>query len=384
VKYLPLVWAGLWRKRTRTVLTMTSVAVAFLLYGILDGVTAGFDHAIDRLTDATRLRTMSRINIEAGLPLAYRARIEGVPGVRAVGVFNFFAGYYREPTDGIDSAAVDVRRLETLLNVTVAEDVLAAMERTRTGAIIGPALVERYGWKVGDRVTLKSRIWTRKDGSADWAFDIVGSYSLPEGAFPADENFWINYDYFDEARAFGNGTVAFYTIKADDLEQAPAIAATIDQLFANSADATLTQTETAFIHAQIDRVGNIDFIVGSIIAAVLFALLFVTGNTMMQSVRERIPEIAVLRTYGFSSVAVLALVTAESLLLCGVSAAVGLGTAAVVFPSAYEAMGIAPLPMEPSVLASGAGFAVVLALVSCLPPLWRAQRMSVVAALAAR
>ena len=127
MKYLPLVWSGLWRKPARTILTLISVVVAFSLYGIVDGVTAAFDHAIDRLTDAAELRTMSRINFAAGLPLAYRARIESVPGVREVGVVNFFAGYFQDPRNNINAAAIDANHLHAMADVTLADEQLEAM-----------------------------------------------------------------------------------------------------------------------------------------------------------------------------------------------------------------------------------------------------------------
>jgi putative ABC transport system permease protein len=384
MKYLPLIWSGLWRKPVRTILTLISVMVAFSLYGIVDGVTAAFDHAIDRLTDAAELRTMSRINVAAGLPLAHRARIESVPGVREVGVLSFFGGYFQEPRNGINSTAVDVNHLHIMGEFTLPDEQLEAMKRTRTGAIIGPKLAETYGWKIGDRVTLKSRLWPRKDGSIDWAFDIVGVYAIPEGAFPADENFWINYEYFDEARGLGNGTVTLYLMQVDDATRTAEISSAIDRLFANSTDETLTQTEAAMIHSQIDRVGNIDFIVDAIATAVLFALLFVTGNTMMQSIRERVPELAVLKTYGFGDLSIAGLVVAESALLCVTAALAGLGIAAAAFPTAFDSMGIAPLPLERSTMLSGAGFSLLLAGLSALAPLWRAQTMNLVDALAGR
>jgi putative ABC transport system permease protein len=384
MKYLPLVWSGLWRKRVRTILTLVSVTVAFTLYGIADGVTAAFDHAIDRLTDATLMRTMSRINLIAGLPLAHRARIESVPGVREVGIVTFFAGYFQDPKQGLNSAAIDANHIHLVGDVIVADEQVEAMKRTRTGAIIGPKLAETYGWKIGDRVTIKSRVWTRKDGSSDWPFDIVGIYSIPKGHFPADRNFWINYDYFDEARAFNKGTVTFYPIKVTEVGRTAEISAAIDKLFANSTDETLTQTEAANIHAQIDRVGNIGFIVGAIVSAVLFALLFVTGNTLVQSIRERTPELAVLKTYGFSNAAVAALVVAESLVLCVFAALLGLAIAAVTFPTAFETMGVAPLPLEQSTIVRGIGYAFALAFVSALAPLWLTQNMKLVDALAGR
>jgi putative ABC transport system permease protein len=384
VKFLPLVWAGLWRKRVRTVLAMLSIAIAFGLYGTLDGVNAAFGDALASMTDAARLRTQSRVNVRVGLPLSYRVRIESVPGVRDVGVLTFVGGYYRDSVESIDVSAIDISRLATMGSFDLDEAYVEAMRRTRTGAVIGPELVTRYGWKIGDRVTVRSPVWAKADGTNDWTFDIVGTYGIPDGAFPADGNFWINYDYFDEERAFGKGTITFYTLRVDDADRAAAVGAEIDALFANSPDETLTQSELDFFGAQVERVGNIGFIVNSIIAAVLFALLFVTGNTMMQSIRERVPELAVLKTYGFSNSAVNLLVFAESALLCVTAASVGLVVAAAFFPTMFDAMGVAPIPMEKSTLVGGVGVAFVLAAVSSWLPTWRAQRLNVVDALAGR
>lgn len=384
MKFFPLVWAGLWRKRVRTALAMISVAIAFWLYGTLDGVTAAFDDALTAMTSDVRLRTQSKQNVRAGLPLAYRPRIEAVPGVRDVGFVTFVGGLYQESVDFIEVSAIDIERVDAGGSFDVDPAYVEAMRRLRTGAVIGPELVRRYGWKIGDRVTVRSPMWAKVDGSNDWTFDIVGIYGIPEGAFPADGNFWINYDYFDAERAFAKGTVTFYTLRVNDADRAAEIAAEIDALFANSADETLTQSERDFFGAQIERVGNIGFIVNSIIGAVLFALLFVTGNTMMQSIRERIPELAVLKTYGFSNLAVNLLVFAESALLCVTAAIVGLVTAALLFPTMFDAMGVAPIPMEKGVLVSGVAIALAMAAVSAWLPTWRAQRLNVVDALAGR
>jgi putative ABC transport system permease protein len=384
VKFLPLVWAGLMRKRVRTALAMVSVAIAFWLYGTLDSVTAAFDDALIAMTSDVRLRTQSRQNVRAGLPLAHRSRIEAVPGVRDVGLVAFVGGYYQEPVNFIEVSAIDIERVDAGGSFDVDPAHVEAMRRVRTGAIIGPELVRLYGWKIGDRVTVRSPVWAKEDGTNDWTFDIVGVYGIPDGAFPADGNFWINYDYFDEERVFAKGAVTFYTLRVHDADRAAAIAAEIDALFANSADETLTQSERDFFNAQIERVGNIGLIVNSIIGAVLFALLFVTGNTMMQSIRERIPELAVLKTYGFSNLAVNLLIFAESALLCVTAAVVGLVTAALLFPTMFDAMGVAPIPMQQSVFLGGVALAVAMAAVSAWLPTWRAQRLNVVDALAGR
>jgi putative ABC transport system permease protein len=383
MKFFPLVWAGLWRKRVRTLLAMISVAIAFWLYGTLDGVTAAFDDALVSMTSALRMRIQSRVNVRAGLPLAHRPRIESIPGVRDVGVVSFVGGRYRDTFD-LEVAAIDIERVATMGSFDVDQAHVEAMRRVRTGAIVGPELVRLHGWQIGDRVSLTSPVWAKADGSSDWTFDIVGVYRIPEGAFPADEGFWVNYDYFDEERTFAKGTVTYYTLRVEDADRAAAIGAEVDALFANSAYETLTQSERDFFGSQIERIGNIGFIVNSIIGAVLFALLFVTGNPMMQSIRERVPEFAVLKTYGFSNAAVNLLVFAESALLCVTAAVVGLAAAAALFPTMFEMMGVAPLPIETSTLVGGVGIAIALAAVSSWFPTWRAQRLNVADALAGR
>jgi len=383
MKYFPLVWAGLWRKRVRTILTLFSVAAAFLLFGILHGVTATFDDIIDQIGEE-RLRTMSRVNILEPMPLAHLPRIESVAGVQKVAYYSIFFGYYQEPANDIGIGAISVERFFAAFpEVVIPEDQLATMLRTRTGAVIGKDLAEEYGWKIGDRVPLRSQRDTREDGLEDWTFEIVGIYEFEDTAFPSEE-FWINYDYFDEARTFGNGTVNFYFEVIDDPNRAAAISEEVDALFVNSPNQTQTQSEKEWVRAQINQIGDVEFFVNSIIFAVLFTLLFLTGNTMMQSIRERIPELAVLKTYGYGDGTIMALVCAEALLLCVVAALVGLAAAGTVLPSIFASMGAPALPTPPAIIATGFGIAVLVALLSAAPPVWRVRRLNVVDALAGR
>jgi putative ABC transport system permease protein len=194
----------------------------------------------------------------------------------------------------------------------------------------------------------------------------------------------MNYAYFDEARTFGNGTVATYMVGIDDPERAAAISENIDRLFVNSPAETQTQNERDWIRGRINQIGDMAFFINAIIGAVLFTLLFLTGNTMMQSVRERIPELAVLKTYGFSNGKVMALVFAESLALCGVAAGIGLGLAALVAPVVYRTIGAGGISFPMSVLAIGLVLGAAVAVLSALPPARRAQRLSIVDALAGR
>ncbi len=383
MKYLPLIWAGLWRKRTRTVLTLFSVAVAFLLFGILHAVTASFSDAIGKLSDK-RLRTMSSASLLEPIPLADLPEIEQVGGVKTVAYYSIFPVYYRDPKNSLNAGAISTKRFfEAFPQIIVPPDQRKAMLNTRTGALVGEDLAKKYGWHVGDRVPLSSPVIGRKDGARDWTFDVVGIYKVPKDQGTANE-FWIDYDYFDQERTTANGTVNFYFEFIDDPSRAAEIAARIDSLFANSPSPTQTQSEKDFVRAQLDRVGNIQYFVNAIIGAVLFTLLFLTGNTMMQSVRERIPELAVLKTYGFGDGTVIALVCAEALLLCGAAAGLGLAGAAAVFPKVFAAIGAPGLPLPWGVVAAGLGIAALLAFVSAAPPAWRIHRLKMVDALAGR
>lgn len=383
MKLLPLIWAGLWRKRTRTVLTLFSVAVAFVLFGSLHSVTASLDDVIQRIGDK-RLRTASRVNLLEPIPLAYLPQIESVRGVEKVAYYSIVFGYYQEPSNSIGVGAISTQRFfDAFQELVLPEDQRQAMLHTRTGALVGKDLAAKYGWKIGDRVPIRSARDTRKDGASEWTFDIVGIFDIDDEAADAQE-FWINYDYFDEERAAQNGTVNFYFELIGDPSRAAEISSTIDALFASSTNPTQTQSEKEWVRAQIDQIGDIEFFVNAIIGAVLFALLFLTGNTMMQSVRERIPELAVLKTYGYGDALVISLVCAESLLLCGIAALAGLGVAALIFPSLFATIGAPHLPMPYSVAAAGLGVAAVLALVSAATPAWRVRRLKIVDALSGR
>jgi putative ABC transport system permease protein len=298
--------------------------------------------------------------------------------------YNFFAGYYQEARNSIQVGAIDVETFNAIYpDIELKPEHVEAMKQTRNGALIGEDLAKEWGWKIGDRLPLGSAVWRRKDGAQNWDFEIVGSYRSPSGRVPTSE-LWINYAYFDEARAAANSTVTLYFVKIADASRSAEISERIDALFANSMFETQTQSEKDWLRAQIAQIGNIGFFVNAIIAAVMFALLFVTGNTMMQSVRERIPELAVLKTYGFSNTAVVSLVIAESLLLCSVWAAIGIPISALLSPPIFREFGAGGLNLPLPVVTMGLGLAAAFAVVSALLPALRAQRLSIVDALAGR
>ena len=383
MKYFPLVWAGLWRKPVRSILTLLSIVVAFVLFGALHGVTAAIDDIINQMSD-TRLRIQSKVSLAEPLPLAYLARIEAVKGVEGVGYYAWFGGYYQDPSNQLSVSAVDVDRLHSMFpELELKDEYAAAMRTTRNGALVGHDLAETRGWKIGDRIPLKSSIFMRKDGAPEWDFEIVGIYGFGDGKIPTNE-LWFNYAYFDEARTFGNGTVSLYFAKIADPKSSGPVSESIDRLFANSTFETQTLNERDWLRGRIAQIGDLQFFVNAIVAAVLFTLLFLTGNTMMQSVRERIPELAVLKTYGFSNAAIMGLVFGEALLLCVAAAGIGIGIAAGLSPMIYRQIGAGGMAFPVDVIWTGIALSAAVAIVSSLPPARRVQTLNVVDALAGR
>ena len=379
--HFKLVWAGLWRKPVRTVFTVLSIAIAFLLFGLLQGVNAWFSGLIAD-AHADRLIVVSRVSQVEPLPIAHLQRIERLPGIRRAAQVGAFSGVYQSRGNDVLVYATDPEAVFDIYpEWRTTPEQLHALAATRTGALVGDVLMKAYGWKVGDRIPLTTSV-AKQDGSTDWSLDIVGTYSVA-GAEAQANRVLINYAYFDEARQFDKGRVFAFIVSIDDPDRSAAMCATIDALFSNSSDETLTQDEAEYAQAQLRQIGDISAMVNAIVGAVLFTLLFLTGNTMMQSVRERIPELAVLKAIGFSDGMVTALVLVESVLLCMVAASLGLAAAAAVFP-VTESLGIGGGALPASVIALGLAIALVLALVSGLPPARRVQRMTIVDALAGR
>lgn len=382
MKYFPLIWATLWRKKARTILTLLSIVIAFFLFGMLQGVNSAINHSVE-LANVDRLISINRVSLTEPLPMSYLSQIQSVPGVEAVAYSSWFGSYYQDPKQFVFGTPIDVDLYFPIVpEVEISDEAIDKLKRTRTGAVVGEPLMEKYGWSVGDRIPIQSTIWTKADdGTSNWEFDIVGTYNVSEDPNQAN-GFFFNYEYFEEARAFAKGTVGWYFLKVSDPTRAAEVANAIDARFANSASETKTQSEKEFQQSFIKQFGDINFIVNAILGAVFFTLLFLTGNTMMQSVRERIPELAVLKTLGFSDGKVVSFVIAEALMLCLLAALIGLGLSALAFPALKGFIGEASLQRE--VIVTGISAAIVLALIIALMPASRALRLSIVDALAGR
>jgi len=326
MKFLPLIWFGIWRKPGRTALIFLQVCVAFALFGVIQGMRTGMDRAIAN-TPADVLYVGPSVYGQPPLTFAALSRLQSIPGVKAVS-FNYgMLTSYQKPTQSVYVLAIPLSDLmRTILpeEFIVQPKDLDALRKTRTGILITPEIGRKYGWHVGDKIPLTSSA-LQHDGSATWTFDIVGMVTFSN----RDQGMYVfaNYYYVDEARALGKGTVGHFYAIASDPKQAAAVSDAIDHAFANSGSPTHTESFREYAQADLQSLGDLNFVIRSILSAVLVALVFSTATMMMQTVRERTPELAVLKTVGFGNPTVFLLVAAESLIVCVPASLVGLALA---------------------------------------------------------
>lgn len=385
MKYFSLVWAQLFRSRTRTLLTLLSVVAAFLLFGMLDSVRVAFSSG-GSVEGANRLVTASRLSITQSLPIRLEAQIRQVSGVRDVTYGMWFGGIYQDPKNFFPNFSVAPNYFDVYRELQIEPAQLQDWQQTRTGAIVGETLAKQFGWKVGDTIPLQATIFPR-GGSNDWPLELKGIYRSKDRALAANEErqLMMNWKYFDESNDYIKNQVSWYTVTLDNPEQSSRVAQAIDAISANSDHETKTQTESAFQQAFVKQFADIGMIVTSIMGAVFFTLLLLTGNTMAQAVRERVPELATLKTLGFKDSTVLTLVMVESVLLIGLGGLLGMGLAALILPAiSPKSMGMLPPHVPTPTWLVGIVLIVVIGIVVGLLPALRAKRLKIVDALAGR
>lgn len=380
MRFLPLIWSGIWRKPGRTNLIFLQVSVAFALFGVLQGLKTGVEHLIGEAR-ADLLIVHGGLGLMDPLPLGLLEGIKSVPGVKVVAPVELFGAIYQNPNQKL--GVVAIRPDEGWLSAftfTIAPDYVAALRTMRTGTIIREGLAKKYGWKIGDHIPLMSTT-AQMNGSTDWAFDVVGTYTDSDVG-GGKETLLVNYAYFDEARFAGKGTVNHFNVAVSDPRLAVNVADGIDRRFANSANATQTDSLLELAQSQLQSIGDLNFLIRAIVSVVLVALLFATATMMMQSIRERTPELAVLKTLGFTDGAVFLIVLVEAVAVFVAAAACGLALSLLVFPFASK---IVPgLSMPPAVVALGLICAVLVAAISALLPAVLAAKLNVATALARR
>jgi len=379
-KYLPLLWSNLQRKRLRTWLTLASIVVAFLLFGILQTMRAALTGGAD-LAGVDRLVTIHKISIIQPLPQSYLNRVRGVEGVRLAMSQDWFGGVYQEDRNQVAALTVDPKLFFDMYpEYTLPEEQQAAWRADRTAAIVGSAIAQRFGWKAGDTIPLRSNIYTRQDGSNVWDMKIAGIYETSNGD---TQSLYFHNDYLNESRAFGRDTIGMIVMRIADPEKSAQIASAVDAMFANSSAETKTATEKAFVQSFANQMGNIGAIVTAVATAVFFTMLLVIANTMGQSVRERTNELAVMKTLGFSSGQVTVMVLAEALLITLLGAAIGLlvaGLAAAgIGKGLQQFFPLLGMPAQTYVI--GAVVAIALGALAAVLPCMQAWQLKIVDAL---
>jgi len=381
MKYLHLMWRNMWRKKLRTLLTVLSILIAFVLFGYLAAIRQAFSMGVE-VAGLDRLVVRHKVSIIQFLPQSYEERIERIPGVTAAVHQTWFGGIYQDPKNFFAQMPVEPEEyLEMFPEFRLPETERRAFLATRTGAIAGRTTAQRFGWKVGDKIPIQATIWRKQDNSLSWEFDLVGIYDGAEKATDTTQ-FLFHYDYFDEARAWGHGNVGWYTVKIDDPERAAEIVKAIDQEFANSPAETKAEPEGAFVQGFAKQVGNIGAILIGILSAVFFTILLVAGNTMAQAVRERTQELAAIKAIGFTHRGVLGLVLGESLCLALVGGLIGLAIAWFLISLGDPTNGALPLFFfPPRDLVVGLLLVVLLGLTAGVLPALQAQRLRIADAL---
>lgn len=380
MRFRKLIFANLFRKKVRLLLTVGSFAVALFLFTFLAVVKGAFSRGTE-LAGADRLIVINRTGLIQPIPLAYRDRIARIPGVKYVTHNNWFGGVYQDEKNFFPQFVIDPEnQRQVMTEMRVPDEQWNNFVKDRQGAIAGANLAKKFGWKVGDRIPIKDALY---GPTKTWEFNLDGVYKNDHPG--GDESqFWLQWDYFYEnIPAAIRGQAGWYVLKLDTPDDAVRVAKAIDTEFANSSTETKTETESAFQAGFAKQLGNIEFLILSIGGVVFFTLLLVTGNTMAISVRERTGELAVLKAIGYSDRFVLYFVLAESLVIALIGGLIGLGLAMLAIPVVGSALNglLPPLLLSTAVLGGGLGFALLVGAASGLLPGIGAMRMRVVDAL---
>lgn len=385
MKYLHLIWASLLRSKTRTLLTLLSVVTAFLLFGMLDSVRIAFNSG-SNVAGADRLVVASRLSITQSLPFSLLPQLESVPSVQKVAYASWFGGEFQDSNQFFPNFAIGPGYMEMYPEYELPAEQIKAFEAERTGAIVGASLATRYGWKVGDTIPLRATIFPQ-NGSNAWPLKLVGIFHIKDDKRRGEENvLMFQWKYFDEANDYIKNQVGWYMVKLDSADSANRVVAAIDKLSENSDHETKTQTEQAFNQAFAKQFADVGVIVSAIMGAVFFTLMLLTGSTMTQAVRERIPELAVLKTIGFSNIAVMCLVLVESTFLVLMGGTIGMGIAGLLMPGISQSSGglIQLQSVLPQTWMVGLVLTVAIGCAVGFVPALRAMRLNIVDALAGR
>jgi putative ABC transport system permease protein len=379
MKFLPLVWKNIWRRKFRTSFTLASLFIAFLLFGILMTIRNSFALGVE-IAGLDRLVLINKVSLIMPLPMSYKARLEATPGVVMATHNTWFNGIYQDPSNFFANIAVEPEPYMKLYpEFRLPPEQMKAWLDDRQGAIVGRDLASRFGWKVGDRVPLQGTIFRPRTGDV-WEFNIAGIYDAADGIDKTQ--FFFRYDYLEENRTFGKGEVGWYIVKIDDGSKAVEMSRAFDAMFENSSAETKTTTEKGFVESFAKQIGDIGAIMIAVSSVVLVMFGLVASSTMAQSVRERTSELAVLKTLGFTGPAILALVLAESLFIVCLGGGLGLGVAWLIAKQGDPTGGLlAVFTLPPSDVWLGVGLMMAMGVLAGMMPAVGAMRLKITDAL---
>lgn len=382
-RHLPLIFKNSLRNRRRSMLTIISIAASLCLLGTLLALYNSFFHAEVTPDQALRLITRNRVSLANPLPLAYQAQIKQIPGVKEAMIFQWFGGTYkdaRDPANFFGRFAIEGEKLAVVNPEYKLPDAeRAAFLQEQSACIVGRKTATRHNFKIGDRVVIDGDIFPVK-------LDLVirGIYDCAT----EDETLFFHYKYLNESLSTQAGfrdVVGTYTIRLERIEDSNAVAKAIDDKFRNAPMQTKTETEQAFALSFVGFLGNVKLILLSICAAVTFTILLVSGNTMAMAVRERVREVGVLKTLGYTNGIVLVVLVGEAVLISLIGGVIGLlltnGLLALLrtLPSTFVNTSQLTLPLSVTLLCLL--IAVTIGVVSSIIPAWGASRRSIVEAL---
>jgi putative ABC transport system permease protein len=372
-RYIPLMVKNALRNRRRSILTICSVGASLCLLGVLMAIYQAFFLTEETPEQARRLVTRNRISLTNIMPVSYRQRIQQIPGVQEVTILQWFGGVYKDPKNVFGRMAVEPERFFAVYpEYEMPEDQKKAFAQERSACIIGTEIAQRYNVKLGDKMTLVGDIFP-----VTLEFTVRGIYDFAE----APDNMFFHLQYLFESLPAGRRDFAgMFVILADSADSAQRIGPAVDDMFRNSTVQTKTESEKAFQLGFISFLGNIKVFLLSICAAVTFTVLLVSANTMAMSVRERIREVGVLKTLGYTNGSVLAIVLGEAAVLSLLGGLLGWALASALTFALRKAPGfmIKTLAVEPSVAALLLVVAVLIGLASSFVPAWNASRTNII------
>ena len=381
---LRLAFAQIINKKTRSVLTFLSIVAAFLLFGFLMSINGFFERKVD-LAGADRIICTHKTSLIQMLPISYEAKIASITGVKSVTHATWFGGQYKSPRNFFPKFAVEPDLfLQTYPKIVLVDNYLRAWNDTPSGAIAGRATAEKYGWKVGDKIQIEGDIWPKADGSQLWEFDLVGIFDGREASDDTTQ-FLFRYDYFDRTRSHSQGLVGYYIVRSENPQDNDRISHEIDKMFQNSSAETKTSSEAEYTKSIMNQIGDISKTIKAVLVAVIFTLILVINNTVTQSVRERIKDIAIMKTLGLSDLNILKQVLLEAAMMIVPGAMAGMALAELMIKGMEKTLesifnSIIIMPAE------AWGYALALALfismVAALPPAISALRLKIIDAFA--